>query len=103
MSPVFPIDAAGPYHRQCDDFRRALLTAAVVAAGGSRTLAARRLGIQRTYLLRLIRQLSAVVPPPPTAAERRRRERRERVQPVAFDPLDVSARLARARRERHAP
>jgi len=75
MSPVFPINGRDLLHPQLRAFRRALLTAAVVEAGGSRTLAARRLGIQRTYLLRLIRQSGAVVPPPPTAAERRRRQR----------------------------
>jgi hypothetical protein len=47
-----------------------LIEATLHAASGNRTHAARRLGLQRTYLLRLMRELRVTAPPPP---ERRRR------------------------------
>ena len=39
--------------------KRALLINALTATGGNRTHAARRLGLQRTYFLRLLREFNA--------------------------------------------
>lgn len=56
-------DAAAPTWaegvRAC---KRQLLEAALLAAGGNRTHAARALGLQRTYLVQLLRDLDVVVP-----------------------------------------
>ncbi len=48
-----------------EEFKRRLIEAALRQSGGNRTYAARGLGLQRTYLLRLIRDLAVSVPPPP--------------------------------------
>lgn len=55
------------YQKQVEEFKRDLLTRALIAHGGNRTHAAKTLGLQRTYLLRLIRQLALSVPSPPRA------------------------------------
>lgn len=43
------------YAQQIEAYRRALLEHALAEAGGNRTQAARALGLQRTYLGRLLR------------------------------------------------
>jgi Bacterial regulatory protein, Fis family len=48
---------SGTYHERLLAFRRALIRDTIVAAGGNRSRAARVLGLQRTYLLRLVRDL----------------------------------------------
>ena len=53
------------YHGAVCDFKRRLIEATLHQAHGNRTHAARALGLQRTYLLRLIRELGVAVPPPP--------------------------------------
>lgn len=53
------------YHEQVRQLKRGLVQGAVISSNGNRTLAAKKLGIQRTYLVRLIRQLDVSVPPPP--------------------------------------
>ncbi len=45
------------------DFRRKLLEHEMVVAEGNRTRAAKSLGLQRTYLLRLLKELECTVPP----------------------------------------
>ena len=55
------------YQKRVDTFRRQLLTEILKACCGNRTRAAKCLGLQRTYLLRLIRIYRVDVPP-----ERRR-------------------------------
>ena len=45
------------YWALLQDARREIVTAALISHNGSRTHAARALGIQRTYLTRLIREL----------------------------------------------
>ncbi|MGH9459939.1 MAG: helix-turn-helix domain-containing protein [Vicinamibacteria bacterium] len=55
------------YHQHVDNFKRDLLTQTLVAHCGNRTHAAKALGLQRTYLLRLIRELRIQVPPPARA------------------------------------
>jgi len=47
-----------------EEFKRRLIEAALRQSGGNRTHAARCLGLQRTYLLRLIRDLDVSAPPP---------------------------------------
>ena len=43
------------YHKEVENFKKALITETVRAHSGNRTHAAKALGLQRTYLLRLIR------------------------------------------------
>jgi transcriptional regulator with GAF, ATPase, and Fis domain len=53
-------DAALPasdYHREVDDFRRAILRRALAAHGGNRAAAARQLGVSRQALSYLVREL----------------------------------------------
>jgi hypothetical protein len=45
------------YHEGVEDFKRRLLARAIAASEGNRAEAARKLGLQRTYLYRLIKQL----------------------------------------------
>jgi DNA-binding NtrC family response regulator len=51
------------FHGAVYDFKRKLIEASLHRAQGNRTHAARALGLQRTYLLRLIRELGVAVPP----------------------------------------
>jgi DNA-binding NtrC family response regulator len=53
------------FHGAVCDFKRRLIEATLHQARGNRTHAARALGLQRTYLLRLIRELGVAAPPPP--------------------------------------
>ena len=68
MPAPVPEPALG-YHGAVSDFKRRLIEATLHQACGNRTHAAKTLGLQRTYLLRLIRDLGVAAPPPP----RRRR------------------------------
>src|SRR5207249_9775679 len=60
-----PLDTTLGYHGAVSDFKRRLIEAMLHQALGNRTHAARALGLQRTYLLRLIRELGVAAPPPP--------------------------------------
>lgn len=53
------------YHGAVCDFKRRLIEATLHQMRGNRTHTARVLGLQRTYLLRLIRELGVAAPPPP--------------------------------------
>ena len=53
------------YHGAVSDFKRRLIEATLHRVQGNRTHAARALGLQRTYLLRLIRDLGVTASPPP--------------------------------------
>jgi DNA-binding NtrC family response regulator len=53
------------YHGAVSDFKRRLIEAMLHQMRGNRTHTARALGLQRTYLLRLIRELGVAAPPPP--------------------------------------
>jgi len=53
------------FHGAVSEFKRRLIEATLTQAGGNRTRAARALGLQRTYLLRLIREFEVHIPPPP--------------------------------------
>jgi len=50
------------FHGAVTDFKRRLIEATLAQLGGNRTQAARALGLQRTYLLRLIREFGVDVP-----------------------------------------
>jgi hypothetical protein len=52
----------GSYHGAVSAFKRQLIEATLVGAGGNRSHAARALGLQRTYLLRLMREFGVDVP-----------------------------------------
>jgi DNA-binding NtrC family response regulator len=65
-APVSPLRIpAATYHGAVCDFKRRLIEATLRQAQGNRTHAARALGLQRTYLLRLIRELGVTAPPAP--------------------------------------
>ena len=51
------------YRDAVEEFKRRLIEAALRQSGGNRSRAARSLGLQRTYLLRLIRDLGVAAPP----------------------------------------
>ena len=61
-SPGFAQPGAG-FHGAVSEFKRRLIEATLSQSGGNRTRAARALGLQRTYLLRLIREFQVRVPP----------------------------------------
>ena len=63
--PAAPARPLPGFHGAVSDFKRRLLEATLTQAGGNRTRAARALGLQRTYLLRLIREFEIRVPPAP--------------------------------------
>jgi hypothetical protein len=60
------LDAIAPapvtFHHAVTDFKRRLIESALCEVGGNRTRAARALGLQRTYLLRLMREFGVNVP-----------------------------------------
>jgi DNA-binding NtrC family response regulator len=65
-----PLPCPADFHDAVSEFKRRLIESTLRESQGNRTHAARLLGLQRTYLLRLIRELRVAAPPPP---ERRRR------------------------------
>src|SRR5256712_9625419 len=64
-SPPPPLESSLGYHGAVSAFKRRLIEATLRQVSGNRTHAARVLGLQRTYLLRLIRELGVAAPPPP--------------------------------------
>jgi hypothetical protein len=65
--PSLAVSAAKPpvgYHGAVCEFKRRLIEATLHQLGGNRTRTARALGLQRTYLLRLIREFEIRVPAP---------------------------------------
>jgi len=69
VTPPTPAPAPAPrpngFHGAVSEFKRRLIEATLTQAGGNRTRAARALGLQRTYLLRLMREFEVRIPPPP--------------------------------------
>ena len=61
------------FHGAVTEFKRRLIETTLTELGGNRTRAARALGLQRTYLLRLMREFAVHVPagtvPPRRGAE----------------------------------
>jgi transcriptional regulator with GAF, ATPase, and Fis domain len=70
--PAVPKAVVG-FHGAVGEFKRRLIEAALAQAGGNRTRAAGALGLQRTYLLRLMREFQIHVPPsvPPRRSDTR--------------------------------
>jgi DNA-binding NtrC family response regulator len=62
-----PIESELGFHDAVEDFKRRLLAATVARAGGNQAEAARRLGLQRTYLYRLMKTLGLREPERPEA------------------------------------
>jgi DNA-binding NtrC family response regulator len=62
--------AASGFHGAVCDFKRRLIETTLHQMRGNRTHTARALGLQRTYLLRLIRELGVAAPPPPARPRR---------------------------------
>jgi DNA-binding NtrC family response regulator len=60
-----PAESPLGYHGAVSDFKRRLIEATLQQMRGNRTHAARALGLQRTYLLRLMRELRVDVPAAP--------------------------------------
>ena len=50
------------FHGAVTEFKRRLIEATLAQSGGNRTRAAKALGLQRTYLLRLMREFQVHVP-----------------------------------------
>jgi DNA-binding NtrC family response regulator len=57
-------EPARTYHAAVEEFKRGLIASTLRRTGGNRTRAARLLGLQRTYLARLIRDLGLAGPAP---------------------------------------
>lgn len=55
-------DIGHPYHDALDRYRRALIHAALIRAGGNRQHAAKALGLERTYVLKLIARFGIDLP-----------------------------------------
>lgn len=72
MAPP-PLPRPIGYHGAVSDFKRRLIEATLYQMHGNRTHTARALGLQRTYLLRLMRELGVAAPPPTTRRSRDRR------------------------------
>jgi DNA-binding NtrC family response regulator len=68
--PATPARPLPGFHGAVCDFKRRLIEATLTQAGGNRTRAARALGLQRTYLLRLIREFEVRVPAGPLPGRR---------------------------------
>ena len=68
--PKPPATPPLPWHELVIAFKRGLIERALAEARGNRTRAARALGLQRTYLLRLIRELGVTAPRPLLGAPR---------------------------------
>jgi DNA-binding NtrC family response regulator len=61
---------ANEYQRAVESFKRELLTQVLAAQGGNRSRAARALGLQRTYFVRLIRDFGLADRMPATGVPR---------------------------------
>jgi DNA-binding NtrC family response regulator len=62
LAPAAPRPTVG-FHGAVSEFKRRLIEATLAQAGGNRTRAAKALGLQRTYLLRLMREFQIRIPP----------------------------------------
>jgi DNA-binding NtrC family response regulator len=69
-SPASDAATTAAWHEAVRRFKRALVEQALARNNGNRTHAARTLGLQRTYLLRLIHDLDVHAPPPARAGAR---------------------------------
>lgn len=62
---------ASTYADQMKDLRRQVLTTALERESWGRSRAARALGLHRTYLLRMVRDMKLEIPPSPDFGGRR--------------------------------
>ena len=60
--PPAPPKQGPGFHGAVTEFKRRLIEATLFQLGGNRTRTARALGLQRTYLLRLMREFGVNVP-----------------------------------------
>lgn len=60
-----PAPLSATFHGAVSAFKRRLIETTLTELGGNRTRAARALGLQRTYLLRLMREFEVDVPATP--------------------------------------
>ena len=67
--PPSPKPVVG-FHGAVSEFKRRLIEATLTQSGGNRTRAAKALGLQRTYLLRLMREFQVHVPASQSAQRR---------------------------------
>jgi DNA-binding NtrC family response regulator len=67
--PPAPKPVVG-FHGAVSEFKRRLIEATLTQSGGNRTRAAKALGLQRTYLLRLMREFQVHVPASQSAQRR---------------------------------
>ena len=74
-APRVVVASECPLHEAVRQFKRELITMTLEAARGNRSEAARRLGIQRTYLHRLIRELEIQIAAPGGRRDRAARRR----------------------------
>jgi Bacterial regulatory protein, Fis family len=110
ISDAQPRNDALSYHGAVSDFKRRLIESTLHQARGNRTHAARTLGLQRTYLLRLIRELQVAAPPPPSRNGRPSPEApapaaqpvEARIGAAAVSPAPMPASQARPASARHA-
>jgi len=65
IDPVTSSPREPGFHGAVSEFKRRLIESTLTALGGNRTRAARALGLQRTYLLRLMREFAIDVPATP--------------------------------------
>jgi len=68
--PVGPWSPAPGFHGAVIEFKRRLIEATLTRQRGNRTRTARALGLQRTYLLRLMREFEVKIPPAPAPTRR---------------------------------
>src|SRR5262249_58737194 len=69
VAPPAPRPTVG-FHGAVCEFKRRLIEATLTQVGGNRTRAARALGLQRTYLLRLMREFQIRIPAASTPPRR---------------------------------
>jgi transposase-like protein len=90
MAVMPPVPSPPPkpngFHGAVSEFKRRLIEATLTQAGGNRTRAARALGLQRTYLLRLMREFEVRIPPPPGPWRRETGENGHAPRPEADMP-----------------
>jgi DNA-binding NtrC family response regulator len=63
-------DEARSFHAQLEEYKRGLILSTLRRTGGNRTHAARLLGLQRTYLAKLVRELGLATAVPGGATPR---------------------------------
>jgi transposase-like protein len=98
VMPPAPSPAPKPngFHGAVSEFKRRLIEATLTQSGGNRTRAARALGLQRTYLLRLMREFEVRIPPPPGPWRRGSGENGHASSPGAEAPRAIASPKERA-------